>query len=573
MDDGSEPVEVLYADSDGSYAASLGDALRTHEELSVEHVADAETALSRLRAGAFDCVLAQRDLGATDAMTLMHRAREASPGIPFVLLVPDGAADVAAASRRAGANDYLVRRDPERTAAVAADRLAVAADHQSPGVDYQQVFEEATVGIVVHHPETGEIIDINPWMSELLGYDRSELLTMTVGEFSAGEEPYTQDQAERNIRRAATEGPQRFEWLDERADGEPVPVEVSLRRTVIGGHDRVLAIVQDITERKEREASLRRQSRRMEEFAGVVSHDIRSPLTVAEGWVDYALGDDEGIDEEAALERILQAIERMDEMIDDSLTLVRGGGEVDATEPVPMAEEAPEWWEVAATADAELVVDTPFTVEADPNRLRHLFENLFRNSVEHGSTSSRTESGDSVEHGSTGSRPPADDSVEHGSTSSRTQSGDSVEHDSTGSRPPADDSVEHGGTADGDHPRAGVTVRTGPLTVDDPVEPTVGSLPDEGSVEGFYVEDDGPGIPPDEHDRVFEAGHTTDANGTGLGLAIVRRVADAHGWAIRLGESDSGGARFEFLGATLRANGEDDSAGEHDGAGEDGSAV
>jgi PAS domain S-box-containing protein len=517
MEDGSVPVDVLYVDGDESYAASLGEALRSHGRLSVEHVPDPETALSRLRAGAFDCVLARRDLGATDAMTLMHRAREASPGIPFVLLVPAEAAAVAAAARRAGANDYIVRRDPEPTARVAADRLAVAAGHQGPGIDYQQVFEKATVGIVIHHPETGDIVDINPWMSELLGYDRSELLQMTVGDFSAGEEPYTQEQAERNIRRAATEGPQRFEWLDERVDGERVPVEVSLRRTVIGGHDRVLAIVRDITERKEREASLRRQSQRMEEFAGVVSHDIRSPLTVAEGMVDYALGDDEGIDDEAALERIQQAIERMDEMIDDSLTLVRGGGDAEETEAVPVAEAAPEWWEVAATTDAELVVEAPFTVEADPNRLRHLFENLFRNAVEH--------------------------------------------------------AVDTGG-GDSD---AAVTVRTGPLTVDDPAEPTVGSLPDDGSVEGFYVEDDGPGIPPDERDRAFEAGHTTDADGTGLGLAIVRRVADAHGWAIRLRESEHGGARFEFLGATIRGDGDDGAGDDGDkadaGAGEDGSAA
>jgi PAS domain S-box-containing protein len=521
MEDGSVSVDVLYVDSDESYAASLGETLGSHGQLSVEHVPDSETALSRLRAGAFDCVLAQRDLGTSDAMTLMHRAREASPGIPFVLLVPGEAATVAAAARRAGANDYLVRREPEPTASVAADRLAATAAHQRPGVDYQQVFEKATVGVIVHHPETGDIVDINPWMSELLGYDRAELLTMTVGEFSADEEPYTQEQAERNIRRAATEGPQRFEWLDERADGEPVPVEVSLRRTVIGGHDRVLAIVRDITERKEREASLRRQSQRMEEFAGVVSHDLRSPLTVAEGWVDYARSDDEGTDDEAALERIQQAIERMDEMIDDSLTLVRGGGDAEETEAVPVAQELPEWWEVAATADAELAVDAPFTVEGDPNRLRHLFENLFRNAVEHNSTSPAPEEQDAVEHGSAGSRPESGDSVGHGTA------------------------------AAGEDPEVGVTVRTGPLTVDGSVEPTVGSLRDEGPVQGFYVADDGPGIPPDERDRAFEAGHTTEADGTGLGLAIVRRVADAHGWAIRFRESEAGGARFEFLGATL----------------------
>ncbi len=72
---------------------------------------------------------------------------------------------------------------------------------------------------------------------------------------------------------------------------------------------------------------------------------------------------------------------------------------------------------------------------------------------------------------------------------------------------------------------------------------TVGPLPD-----GFYVADDGPGIPAEERDRAFEAGFTTSREGTGLGLNIVREVADAHGWTVGLTESAAGGARFEFAG-------------------------
>ena len=63
--------------------------------------------------------------------------------------------------------------------------------------------------------------------------------------------------------------------------------------------------------------------------------------------------------------------------------------------------------------------------------------------------------------------------------------------------------------------------------------------------DGFYVEDDGPGIPAGERERVFDHGYTT-GDGTGLGLAIVERVADAHGWSVRVGESEAGGARFEI---------------------------
>ncbi len=63
---------------------------------------------------------------------------------------------------------------------------------------------------------------------------------------------------------------------------------------------------------------------------------------------------------------------------------------------------------------------------------------------------------------------------------------------------------------------------------------------------GFYLEDNGPGIPENHHEEVFKAGYSTDSEGTGFGLNIVKRVVEAHGWEIRVTESVAGGARFEI---------------------------
>jgi signal transduction histidine kinase len=63
--------------------------------------------------------------------------------------------------------------------------------------------------------------------------------------------------------------------------------------------------------------------------------------------------------------------------------------------------------------------------------------------------------------------------------------------------------------------------------------------------DGFYVEDDGPGIPETERSTVFEMGYTTDTDGTGFGLAICNQIADAHGWNFGVTEGRWGGARFE----------------------------
>ena len=78
----------------------------------------------------------------------------------------------------------------------------------------------------------------------------------------------------------------------------------------------------------------------------------------------------------------------------------------------------------------------------------------------------------------------------------------------------------------------------------------VGSL-DDG--EGFYVEDDGPGIPEADRERVFERGFTTSAGGTGVGLAVVADVAARHGWTVSATENEAGGARFEVRGVETPA--------------------
>jgi signal transduction histidine kinase len=77
----------------------------------------------------------------------------------------------------------------------------------------------------------------------------------------------------------------------------------------------------------------------------------------------------------------------------------------------------------------------------------------------------------------------------------------------------------------------------------DDVTVTVGATDD-----GVYVADDGPGVPPEDRATVLDPGYTTNEDGTGFGLAIVAEIADAHGWTVAVGESDAGGARFDFAG-------------------------
>ncbi|MFW5978058.1 MAG: ATP-binding protein [Halohasta sp.] len=155
-----------------------------------------------------------------------------------------------------------------------------------------------------------------------------------------------------------------------------------------------LILLQNVTDNELYRREIEAQNARLEQFTGMVSHDLRNPLNIAQGHIDIAR---ERADD-ASLDTVKNALDRMEALIEDLLALARQGQPIDETERVSLAEVARSSWGMVDVDDAELVVDGEIEFEADPDRLRQLFENLFRNSVEHSSTGSRTESGDSVEH-------------------------------------------------------------------------------------------------------------------------------------------------------------------------------
>jgi PAS domain S-box-containing protein len=155
--------------------------------------------------------------------------------------------------------------------------------------------------------------------------------------------------------------------------------------------------VEQTAELRSRERELTRKNARLEEFASVVSHDLRNPLNIAQGRVDLVREEHESED----LDRATTALDRCRALVDDLLVLARGGEAIGELETVDLGSFARQCWETAATADATLDVAVARSVRADRSRLRQLLENLFRNAVEHGSTGSQTlsASDDAVGHG------------------------------------------------------------------------------------------------------------------------------------------------------------------------------
>ena len=227
------------------------------------------------------------------------------------------------------------------------------------------------------------------------------------------------------------------------------------------GHLEGVGTYVDLTEQSQREAALTRQNERLEQFASLLSHDLRNPLNIATGRIELAMQE---VDNEH-LESARVALDRMEAMIQRLLDVARESTTKRDHVEVDLSTAVIECWQGVSDEWATLENEATNTVLADAPRLKQIFENLLRNAVEHGDE--------------------------------------------------------------------GVTI-------------TVGDLED-----GFFVEDDGPGIPAPDRNRVFEPGESDADHGTGFGLAIVREIATDHSWQVTLTEGETGGARFEFTDVDL----------------------
>lgn len=141
----------------------------------------------------------------------------------------------------------------------------------------------------------------------------------------------------------------------------------------------VVVSVRDVTTRKQQALRLKRQRDRLDEFTSVISHDLRNPLNVASGQLELA---QDTVDNQH-LEHASDALDRIDQMIDDLLTLAKQGDLIDDRRRVSLVTVVEQSLKTVDTADATVEVVADQTVVADKNRLVQLFENLLRNAVEH----------------------------------------------------------------------------------------------------------------------------------------------------------------------------------------------
>ncbi len=208
----------------------------------------------------------------------------------------------------------------------------------------------------------------------------------------------------------------------------------------------------------------------VEEFVGIISHELRAPVQKANSGLDLIESDCDS----KYIDEVRETLGRMENLLDELISIVKYGDTLEETTAIELETIVDETWPNATNATLSIDSSLP-RIEAEESRLRQIFENLFRNANE-----------------------------------------------------------EISGEA---HIRIGCIDDTGHT--------------ESAETTAIYVSDNGPGVPPEKREKVFEYGYTESETGTGLGLAIVDRIVASFGWEIALTDSQEGGARFEIRNITL----------------------
>jgi PAS domain S-box-containing protein len=601
------PIRVLHVDDQPQF----GDLTKTYleridERFGVETATSASEGLDRLEAADYDCVVSDYEMPERDGIEFLEAVRESYPALPFILFTGKGSEAVASEAISAGVSDYLQKKTSSEQYELLANRIL---NHVERTRTQRELKERES-----HLRQAQAVANIGSWerdvradeiywsdeVYEIFGIDDDETL-ISHDQFLGFVHPDDRDAVdeawsaaldgeEYDVEHRIVTGDGEVRWVRERAeltfddDGAPV---------------NALGIVQDITERKQREDELRKTSARLDalfqESPDMINfHDaegnIIKPnprLCELTGYSEAELTEmavwelDQSLDREEALsiwrgmepgdslkvegayrcrdgstlpvEVHLRCLDRGDE--DRFVVISRDIRERQAREAeLERQNERVERFVDALAHDIPNHLDTA-ALWLELAREERSFEHVDRVETAHTRIETLIEELQTLVRAGT----PVDDeawldlsavanacwkrcrsiddraelrvvddgrirahesrfkqllenlfwnAVEHGSTSPASQS--------------RQDAVEHAGD--------GVTVRVG-LCED-----------------GFYVADDGIGIPADEHSEVLSPRYTTAGEHRGFGLAIVDEIANAHGWDVRVTDSEEGGARFEITG-------------------------
>ncbi|QLD86855.1 PAS domain-containing protein [Natronomonas halophila] len=597
----ARPIRVLHVDDDSAFGDLVSDALeREGDRISVVTETSAEAALGRIETDTPDCIVSDYEMPRTDGIEFLESVRDKYPDLPFILFTGKGSEEVASEAISAGATDYLQKGTGSNQYELLANRVrnAVGQHRSRKRLERERsrmkfALESANAAIWTRDIET-DAMEIHPNVCPVF-----DAPIESFDDFLTEVHPADRDAAEETVRSAAAAGESysiqfRFPGDDGTRWGE------MNGRTIHEDGDPIFqtGITRDITPQKERKRRFETLTSNlpgmvyrcrnepnwpMEDVRGDVASftgytaaelesgevrwgedvlhpgdrewiwkDVQSSLEergsfevtyrirTREGETRWAWERGRGIygpdgdlealegfiteitDQKERERRLERQNERFDELAsvvshDLRTPLATARGRLD------MAADTGEMSHIEAAQSAldrlddlredlaEMLRTGEVVGETEPVDVAAVAEEAWERVNAPEGTRLETVDSPEVEGDPDAVRRLLQNllsnAVEHSTTDAASQG--------------QKDTVGRG--------NAGTKIRIGALD------------------DGFYVEDDGPGIPPEDRENVFTPGFSTKPGGTGMGMASVAGVVDAHGWSIEIVDAEElGGARFEI---------------------------
>lgn len=355
---------------------------------------------------------------------------------------------------------------------------------------FRATFEQAAVGIA-NVDFTGHWLRVNQKLCDIIGYSREELLELTFQDITHPDD-LEKDLSYVNQLLAGQISNYSMEKRYIRKDGSIVWVNLTVSfvyDTIFKGQPKYfIGLIEDIDKRKQAEVELkatndvlmqttnllRKRNQELDQFAYIVSHDLKAPLRAIANlseWIEADLEDLLPKENRQQMQLLRQRVRRMEEMIDGMLVYSRAGRIEVAVEPIHLKDLLEEVIDSLAPPSSFKIILPSVNPKllTKPLLLTQVFANLIGNAIKH-------------------------------------------------------------------HERPDGQIQI--------------SIQERGDVYEFSVSDDGPGIAPEHHEKVFGIFQTLksrdNTDNTGIGLSIVKKIIESEGGSITL-ESDVGeGATFRF---------------------------
>lgn len=381
------PIRVLCVEDEISFARATKEFLEQEaDDLSVDIVPGPSQGLAYLREHDLDCIVSDYHFPENNGLELLERVRAEYQDVPFIVFTGKGTWDIAAEAVALGVTDYVHKGTGTDQYHILLDRIRAAVEGPTQtGVAGDSRIFDAIDQPILQLDREGTVVRVNDALAEVLGRDADDLRGTRLDDLFVSDDETTVVEELERVRE--TDGPNSTHFVGEYAESDDVyecrlvapelQLDQQAQMTIIG-------TLRDVTEYRERTEELRQERNRFEEFVSVVSHDLTNPLNVAQARLNLYR---ETRDEEH-LDVLDDSLGRMEEIIDELVTLAREGREIGEIERVSLREASRESWETVHTSDtaAELrcEFDADEYVYADRAQIFRVFENLFQNAVDHG---------------------------------------------------------------------------------------------------------------------------------------------------------------------------------------------